>query len=121
MPDRPSFSKLGRLDQPRRIPFWPGCRWATKFIIAGAGAVAGQRLSSKFRRNRQQGSCGNGKESTPLRAMCRCRYYNCPDVVQALNVLAALNRTHRACDDRCALFSEVDARQVLAIADALPR
>ena len=112
-PRRPSFS-VGRLDQPARIRFagLPLGHEFTSLVLALLQASGYPPKISDEQAARIAALRGRHRFESYVSLSC----HNCPDVVQALNVLAALNPDIEHVMIDGALFQdEVDARQVLAV------
>ena len=82
------------LDQPRRARPRPALRrpaHGPRIHLAGAGAAAGRRLSAQGRRRRccEQIRALDGDFEFEIYVSLTC--HNCPDVVQALNLMAVQN------------------------------
>ena len=98
-----------------RGPGSPDCRWGTS-SLPGAGAAAGRRAPAQGGRRRCCAASATSRGDFEFDVYVSLGCHNCPDVVQALNLMALQNPRIRATMIDGALFQdEVGKRQVMAV------
>ena len=93
-PGRPGRAPAVVLDQPRRPRHGRAlCRHpdGPRIHLAGAGAAAGRRPPAQGGRRRHRADPGRSTGDFVFETYMSLTCHNCPDVVQALNLMAVLN------------------------------
>jgi alkyl hydroperoxide reductase subunit F len=110
---KPSFSvgrPVKRAHPLRRHPDGP------RIHLAGAGPVADRRPSAQGRCRGDRADQGPARGSFRFETYISLSCHNCPDVVQALNLMAVLNPGVESVMIDGALYQdEVSARQIMAV------